>query len=198
MVAVRCLRSGLGAALLAVLIAACVSSEPARLGAGAQAGAAFADVARVLRHPRCLNCHPSGDVPHVGDAGRPHPMLVQRGLGGLGLPGQRCNTCHRPENQDLVGVPGAPRWRLAPRSMGWEGLDDHALAEHLKDRARDGDRSLPQVLEHVADDPLVGWGWDPGAGRDPVPVPRQAFVAAMQAWIDAGAPSPPPGPVSTF
>ncbi len=51
----------------------------------AQAGAATEDslrawgrVAEVLRHPRCMNCHPSGDVPRQTDDRHPHRMLVMR------------------------------------------------------------------------------------------------------------------------
>lgn len=151
----------------------------------------FTTVARVLRHPRCLNCHPAGDRPRVGDDARIHPQNVQRGPENHGMPGLHCATCHQPANQPLAGVPGAPHWGLAPRSMAWEGLDDHALAEALKDRAKNGDRSLEQLLEHVSHDALVLWGWDPGPGREAVPVAHDAFVAAFRAWIEGGAASPP-------
>lgn len=162
------------------------------------ADALFAPVARVLRHPRCLNCHPAGDRPHVGDDARLHAMNVQRGDDGHGRVGQRCTTCHRDANQPLAGVPGAPHWHLAPRSMGWEGLDDHDLAEAIKDRAKNGDRSLDDLREHMSHDPLVLWGWDPGPGRSAVPVPHDTFVRQLDAWIDAGAPSPGRGIFSTF
>ncbi|MEL6904514.1 MAG: hypothetical protein AAFP22_03870 [Planctomycetota bacterium] len=162
------------------------------------AAAAFQDVARVLRHPRCMNCHPSGDRPHVGDDVRVHAMNVQRGPEGQGRVGQRCATCHRTENNDDARVPGAPHWHLAPRSMGWEGLDDHDLAEALKDPERNGGRSLADLRAHMAEDPLVLWGWEPGVGRAPVPVSHEAFVRSLDAWIEAGAPTPGPGTVSTF
>ncbi len=161
-------------------------------------GAAFAPIARVLRHPRCLNCHPSGDRPHVGDDRRRHAMNVQRGPDDHGYPAMHCATCHRPANQDAALVPGAPHWHLAPRSMGWEGLDDHDLARTLKDRSMNGDRSLAALREHIAEDPLVLWGWDPGVGREAVPTPHAEFVDAFDAWIDAGAPTPPAGTTSTF
>lgn len=167
-------------------------------GSGARSAAAFAEVARVLRHPRCLNCHPSGDRPHVGDDGRVHAMLVQRGEGGHGRPGQRCSACHRDENQELARVPGAPRWHLAPRSMGWVGLDDHDLAEALKDPARNGGLSLAELREHMAHDPLVLWGWEPGVGRKPVPISHAAFLRHLDAWIEGGAASPEPGMTSTY
>ena len=166
-------------------------------GSQAEVGS-FAPVARVLRHPRCLNCHPSGDVPHVGDDRRPHAMAVQRGPDGHGAPGLHCTACHQPDNQDLAGVPGAPHWHLAPRSMGWEHMDDRQLAETLTDPAKNGNRSLDELLAHMRDDPLVGWAWDPGVGRSAPPVSRDEFVRAFEAWVGAGAPSPRSGTTSEF
>lgn len=157
---------------------------------------AFETVAMVLRHPRCLNCHPAGDVPRQTDARIPHFLGVQRGADDHGLPTQRCSTCHSAEN---VGpVPGAPNWALAPRSMAWEGLDDHALAEALKDRAKNGDKSLDELDHHLAEDKLVGWGWAPGEQRQPVPIPRAEMVRAFRLWVAGGAVSPPPGKTSKF
>lgn len=158
----------------------------------------FAPIARVLRHPRCLNCHPSGDRPRVGDDARLHPQNVRRGPDDHGVPGLHCDACHRAANQPLAGVPGAPHWALAPRSMSWEGLDDHELAVALLDRSRNGDMTLEQLDEHMAHDPLVAWGWDPGPDREAVPMPHETFVAAFRAWVDAGAQPPPPGTTSTF
>src|SRR5262249_39436492 len=50
----------------------------------AGARAAFLDVYKVLTHPRCLNCHPSGDAPLQGDDSHPHLQNVQRGGDGKG------------------------------------------------------------------------------------------------------------------
>jgi hypothetical protein len=51
-------------------------------------------------------------------------------------------------------------------------------------------RGVAALIEHVAHDELVGWGWAPGPGRTPVPIPRADVVAAMRAWADAGTPCP--------
>lgn len=187
----------LAAAVVGLACAATRRGSPDVREEKARSRAAFADVARVLRHPRCLNCHPSDDVPRVGDEAWPHPMNVQRGFGGRGMPAMHCATCHRDANQDPAGVPGAPGWHLAPRSMGWQGLDDHELAEALKDRRRNGGRSLEAMLEHMAEDPLVGWGWAPGSGRSTPPLSREATVAAFRTWIETGAHVPPPGTTAT-
>jgi hypothetical protein len=63
--------------------------------------------------------------------------------------------------------------------------------EHEDHRAeRTGD--LARLIDHVAHDDLVAWGWAPGPGRAPVPTPRADVVAAMRTWADAGAPCPSP------
>lgn len=185
--------------VLAVLgyaaIAACAGGAPANSAAG---DSLFAEVARVLRHPRCLNCHTVTDFPRVGDERRRHDQMVVRGEDNAGAPAARCATCHQPENQDLMRIPGAPHWHLAPLSMGWEGLDDHDLADALKDKSANGDRSLEDLYEHMERDPLVLWGWDPDPGRTPVSISHEDFLQALRAWIDAGAPTPPSGVTSTF
>lgn len=181
----------LGACLLGFGCSGEKQDDPDGPSARPEAAASNFDViAQVLRHPRCLNCHPSGDRPRVGDEAKLHPQNVQRGPENTGMPGMHCSTCHQSENQATAQLPGAPHWSLAPRSMGWEGLSDRELAEALKDRSRNGDRSLEDLLEHVSKDPLVLWGWDPGVGREPVSVTHKDFVAAFGAWIEEGAPSP--------
>ncbi|HSK03508.1 MAG TPA: Isoquinoline 1-oxidoreductase subunit [Kofleriaceae bacterium] len=189
-------RGAAGAAVLAGLgllaaLAACprpASSPAGRDPARAAALAAFVRVAAVLRHPRCINCHTTTEFPRQGDQGQPHVLGVRRGPDDRGEVGMRCSACHQAANQ-LNGVPGAPSWALAPLSMGWEGLDDHALAEALKDRARNGGRSLGELVRHMSEDPLVDWGWRPGGERAPVPVDKATFLADLRAWIAAGAPS---------
>ena len=194
----------LSAALLGVALAALLLphvsdsfAREAETTVSVEAGsAAFAEVARVLRHPRCLNCHTLTEFPRVGDDRQRHRMNVLRGEKDHGVPGLRCGACHQDKNQDRVGVPGAPHWGLAPLSMGWEGLDDHELAASLLDRAKNGDRSLDDLLKHVTHDPLVIWGWDPGAGRSKPAISHEDFVAAFRLWVEAGAPLPPRGVTS--
>src|SRR4051794_33706796 len=43
---------------------------------------AFAQVYTVLMHPRCMNCHPKGDVPLQGDDSHLHTMAPKRGSDG--------------------------------------------------------------------------------------------------------------------
>ena len=74
--------------------------------------------------------------------------------------------------------------------MAWEGLNDHDLAEAIKDRTKNGNRSLEQLYEHLLRDELVGWAWHPGGNRPPVPVAREDFARAFREWTDAGAVPP--------
>jgi hypothetical protein len=45
-------------------------------------------------------------------------------------------------------------------------------------------------LEHVENAPLVLWGWQPGAGRTPVPGSHEEFVRAMALWVRTGGSCP--------
>lgn len=149
--------------------------------------ALFTEASRVLLHPRCVNCHPAGERPLRGERGELHEPPVERGAGGLGAVGMRCGSCHQDENFDPGRVPGAPHWRLAPAEMAWEGLTPAEVCEQLKDRERNGGRSLQEVVEHMRDDALVGWGWQPGADREPAPGTQELAGDLIAAWVETGA-----------
>ena len=74
--------------------------------------------------------------------------------------------------------------------MVFIGLSRGELCETVKDPKRNGGKDMAALLEHVAHDKLVLWGWNPGIGRAPVSVPHARFVAAFKTWIEAGAPCP--------
>jgi hypothetical protein len=65
-----------------------------------------------------------------------------------------------------------------------------AICEQIKDPARNGSRTLGQLHEHMAEDGLVGWGWQPGTGRTPAPGSQKELGELVQAWIDTGAHCP--------
>jgi len=154
--------------------------------------ALFSEAARVLLHPRCVNCHPSGDTP-LQYQGSSHDPPVPRGPEDRGVVGMECTSCHQDRNLELARVPGAPNWHLAPRSMAWAGRDPASVCEQIKDPARNGGKSLPQIVDHTEHDLLVAWGWAPGAGREPAPGSQQQFGALIAAWADTGAECPAPG-----
>jgi len=188
-------RTAIGFAALALVLGA--ARDQAAPPADAAAGlAAFETVRKVFQHPRCQNCHIPGDAPLQFDEGRTHGQNVKRGAGGQGAAGLPCATCHQSRNPPAsYGAnmpPGAPNWHLPPARtpMVFIALTPGQLCATIKDPARTGGKDLPAMLDHVANDPLVGWGWDPGAGRGPVPVPRAELTAAFRTWMDAGAPCP--------
>src|ERR1044071_3600773 len=90
-----------------------------------RAVALFQEAGKVIMHPRCLNCHPADDTPRQGDTMRMHEPPVER-------------------------VPGNPTWFLAPKEMAWIGKSLGQICEQIKDRKRNGDKSLEQIVEHMA------------------------------------------------
>lgn len=156
-------------------------------------GSLFTAFVPVLRHARCMNCHSQGDYPRQGDDGHPHSMNVRRGTDGHGVTAEKCSTCHQDHN--LAGShlpPGAPNWSLPPASMPmiWQGLTDAQLCRSIKDPKQNKNRNLNQLVEHLTEDKLVLWGWSPGEGRNPIPMPRDEFAAKVKQWQAAGAPCP--------
>ena len=152
---------------------------------------AFTEVATVLTHPRCLNCHVPGSSPLQGDEGRPHTMNVRRAADGRGTPAARCTNCHQATNSPAPhSPPGVPDWRMPPPSMRvtWLGLSTEEICRSLKDPARNGGRNLSQLVEHVSTDHLVQWGWNPGPGRSTPPLSQQDFVRRFVQWTESGAP----------
>lgn len=152
--------------------------------------ALFVEAGKVITHPRCVNCHPAGDRPLQGMNSVPHQPLVVRGEDNLGAIGMRCTTCHGPANFDPGKVPGHPMWHLAPIEMAWHGKSLAQICEQIKDPARNGGKTMEQIVEHMATDSLVGWGWAPGAGREPAPGTQQQFGELIKAWVASGAACP--------
>jgi hypothetical protein len=155
-----------------------------------RAVALFAEAGKVILHPRCVNCHPAGDRPLQGDDGHPHQPLVVRGDFDLGAVGMRCTTCHGPANFDPGRVPGHPQWHLAPLEMAWAGKSLAEICAQIKDPARNGGKTMQELVHHMAEDSLVGWGWHPGAGRTPAPGTQAEFGELIKAWADSGAACP--------
>ena len=156
----------------------------------ARSRALFAEAGRVLLHPRCVNCHPSGDTPHQRMAMELHDPPVVRGPAGNGVPGMECTTCHQDRNQALTRVPGAPNWHLAPMEMALVGKSVAEVCKQIKDPNRNGGKTLAQIVDHSAHDALVAWGWAPGADREPAPGTQAQFGALVEAWVNTGAECP--------
>ncbi len=148
---------------------------------------AFDKILKVLKSPRCMNCHPSDDFPRQGDDRHVHLHGVMRGEDNHGGPVQKCLTCHQAENNEYSGVPGAPHWGLAPKSMGWQGLSDVELGKALLDKSKNGNRSAKDIADHMMNDALVLWAWAPGETRSLPPVPLDEFKEAVKTWLENGA-----------
>jgi hypothetical protein len=142
--------------------------------------------------PRCMNCHPSGDVPLQGDAGQLHTMAPKRGIDGKGLYAMKCNNCHQHTNTPgLHTPPGDPNWHLPPADMKmvFQGRTPQQLAKQLIDPNQNGHKNTEQLIAH-ADDGLVLAGWNPGEGRTLPPLSHAEFKKAWITWITKGAYAP--------
>ena len=78
------------------------------LDAQTRSRALFTEAAKVIMHPRCVNCHPASDSPTQGDDMRPHSPSAARGIDGAGVPGNTCGACHLDRNVDIF--PGQQTW----------------------------------------------------------------------------------------
>ncbi len=163
----------------------------------ARSVALFEEAGKVIQHPRCVNCHPAGDHPLQGMAMHVHQPPVSRGDGDIGMPGMMCSTCHGQANVEIIGqaetlksIPGHPEWHVAPIEMAWEGKTLGQICEQIKDPARNGGKTIDEIVEHMAHDSLVGWGWNPGAGREPVPGTQDVFGELIRRWAEDGASCP--------
>jgi hypothetical protein len=152
--------------------------------------AAWDEIAAVVQHPRCLNCHRL-EEPLRGDSRSPHIPRVTRGPDDHGPIAMRCANCHSlTGNNPSSGVPGAPSWALARATMSWQGLSPGDICRAIKDRKQNGNRSLEAIIEHIERDSLVLWAFNPGKGREPIPISHDAFVDFVKAWVASGAPCP--------
>jgi hypothetical protein len=148
--------------------------------------AAWAKIATVLQHPRCLNCHQLNS-PLQGDERRPHIPQVVRGPDNHGVSAMRCGNCHNDMgNNDTSGTPGGLHWQLAPVSMLWQGLSVGDLCRTVKDPAHNGNRTGAMLIEHMENEPLVLYGWNPGKGREPIPIPHDQVVELTKVWVAGG------------
>jgi hypothetical protein len=182
----------LGIALATALIAVSLPAHAAKQDADVSR-AAFLEVYRVLTSPRCQNCHPAGDAPLEGDDSHEHLQNVKRGKDGHGVYGMRCDTCHQTRNLSGEHMPpGNAKWSLPlpEQKMVFVGRSPGELCRQLRDPKQNGGRTLAALLDHVANDDLVGWGWNPGDGRTLPPLSRVETAAQMKVWVEGGAACP--------
>ena len=153
---------------------------------------AFMQVYKVLMSPRCMNCHPSGDIPLQGDDNHLHTMFPKRGKDGKGVYAMKCSNCHQPENTPgLHTPPGNPNWHLpaADMKLVFQGRTANELAKQLLDPSQNGHKSKEQLIAHASDG-LVMAAWNPGEGRTLPPMSYEDFKKAWVTWIEKGAYAP--------
>lgn len=153
---------------------------------------AFMQVYQVLMSPRCMNCHPSGDIPLQGDDSHIHAMEPQRGKDGKGMYAMKCVNCHQPTNTPGLHMPpGNPNWHMPPADMKmvFQGKTPHQLAKQLIDPTQNGHKSREQLIAHATDG-LVLSSWNPGEGRTLPPLSHEEFAKAWVKWIKKGAYAP--------
>lgn len=153
---------------------------------------AFSIVYKVLMNPRCMNCHPSGDIPLQGNDSHLHTMSPKRGANGKGLYAMKCTNCHQPSNTPGMHTPpGNPKWQLPPADMKmvFQGKSARQLALQIMDYNKNGHKNKAQLLEH-ARDTLVKAGWNMGQGRPAPPIAYNDFVKAWDTWINSGGYAP--------
>lgn len=153
---------------------------------------AFNTMMDALTHQRCINCHPSDNVPKQGEDSHPHRFDMTRANA---ADATNCNTCHQASNNTFSGVPGAPDWALAPHSMRWEGLSRVEIARSMMNRETNGNRSAEDIMHHLTEHELVLWAWEPGVDasgnpRELPPVSKEDYIEAVKKWIELGAEIP--------
>jgi mono/diheme cytochrome c family protein len=152
---------------------------------------AFKQAYRVFMSPRCMNCHPSGDVPLQGDESRLHSQGVKRGPDGKGLFALKCKNCHQDNNVPGEHMPpGHAAWHLPPanRKMVFQGKSPRQLALHFKDNNYTGFKNFAKdLIHHVEAEPLVLHSWTYGT---PPPLSHKEFVLKVKEWIEKGAAIP--------
>lgn len=153
---------------------------------------AFKKVYSVLMSPRCMNCHPSGDIPLQGDDSHIHNMLPQRGQDGKGISTMQCTTCHAARGVPGENTPpGNANWHLPPMNMKmvFQGKSAHELALQLVDPKKNGNKDMKALRAH-AEDGLVKGGWEMGGDRTLPPLTHEEFAKVWYTWIDNGAFAP--------
>lgn len=163
----------------------------------AQGLEAFARIYEVTSHPRCANCHtgpdnqPMWSGPSYGKT-RPHGMNINAGDSRIGAEYITCATCHSQTQTDQPHTaPGAAdTWHLAPVEAQWFGKSAAEICAQLRDPDRNDGMDHIALAEHLAEGPLVAWGWSPGGTRVPAPYSLQAHIDDVLIWGVAGMPCP--------
>src|SRR4051812_34002000 len=135
--------------------------------------AIFAEAAKVLTHPRCMNCHPATDRVLQGNDNHPHQPVAT----------------HQNPLRDVSHRP--PRWMAAPIEMAWQGKP---IGERFAGRSRTPTAMAAVTFRSCTSTWRTTIWWhgvsSRGKGRDPAPGSQALLGQLIQAWIDTGAQCP--------
>ena len=187
----------------AIPVFAEVDIEPPAAATTAEGLEAWSRIYEVVSHPRCSNCHtgesdrPMWSGPSYGKP-RPHGMNIQAGASRIGAEYIQCSTCHTTKDEDWDNANSMPHsaprvamfWQLAPVEADWFGKSTIDICEQLRDPARNGDRDMLELAEHLDHDLILHWAWSPGGGREPAPYSLQEHIDDILVWGVAGMPCP--------
>ncbi len=160
---------------------------------------AWERIYQVNTHPRCINCHVGDDNiplwsgPEYSEA-QPHGMNINAGFSRIGAEHVACSTCHF--NTGIRGTtPHAPPraaadWRLAPVEFQWRGKSSDEMCNQLRDPDRNGNRDIAALVDHIAHDAFVLWGFNPDGGREPAPFSQAEHLRDYRLWGAVGQPCP--------
>lgn len=190
-------------ALAAAPALAEVDISPPATATEAEGLEAWARIYEVASHPRCSNCHtgasdrPMWSGPSYGKT-RVHGMNIRAGESRIGAEYIPCQTCHTTKSEDWDNANAMPHtaprvamfWQLAPVEADWFGRSSVQICEQLRDPARNGDRDMLALAEHLDHDLILHWAWNPGGGREPAPYSLQEHVNDILIWGVAGMPCP--------
>lgn len=190
-------------ALAATPALAEVDITPPAAATEAEGLEAWARIYEVASHPRCSNCHtgasdrPMWSGPSYGKT-RVHGMNIRAGESRIGAEYIPCQTCHTTKSEDWDNANAMPHtaprvamfWQLAPVEADWFGRSSVQICEQLRDPARNGDRDMLALAEHLDHDLILHWAWNPGGGREPAPYSLQEHVNDILIWGVAGMPCP--------
>ena len=190
-------------ALAAAPALAEVDITPPATATEAEGLEAWTRIYEVASHPRCSNCHtgasdrPMWSGPSYGKT-RVHGMNIRAGESRIGAEYIPCQTCHTTKSEDWDNANAMPHtaprvamfWQLAPVEADWFGRSSVQICEQLRDPARNGDRDMLALAEHLDHDLILHWAWNPGGGREPAPYSLQEHVNDILIWGVAGMPCP--------
>ena len=191
------------AAIIAVGMAVSAAQpDPAKTLRSVQSFASIADEKAALagavpgggqgHHARALHELPSG---RRSSGARRRPASAHA----AGRARRRQLRRHRHALHD-VPRPGELRSRPASRAIPsgtwrrsrWRGSASRWARSASRSRTRSATAASRwrSSMHHMAEDSLVGWGWNPGVGREPAPGTQKEFGALFKAWVDTGAVCP--------